>query len=81
MPKANVDMLMLRPEVVMAAKEGLFNIYAVVHIDEVMTILTGLNAGVRNKAGNFPKGSVNYLVEMQLLSYSQTRLKSKKRFK
>jgi lon-related putative ATP-dependent protease len=81
MPKANVDMLMLRPEVVMAAKEGLFNVYAVAHIDEVMTILTGLNAGVRNKAGNFPKGSVNYLVEMQLLSYSQTRLKSKKRFK
>jgi lon-related putative ATP-dependent protease len=76
-PHANITKLMLKNSVVQAAKSGLFHIYAVQTIDEAISILADLPAGTRNKAGNFPKNSVNFLVEAQLAKATKKRRKSR----
>jgi len=72
-PSSNVTHLMLREDVVMAAKAKKFHIYPISNIDEAITLLMGVPAGQRNKKGNFPKGSVNELVESRLQSYSRKK--------
>ena len=64
---------MLRDDVVDAVRRDEFRIFAVRHIDEAITILTGLNAGERGGDGEFPEGSVNALVERQLVEYATAR--------
>jgi lon-related putative ATP-dependent protease len=70
-PASNVQHLMLKDEVVEAAKRKLFFIYGVETIDEVMTILTGLPAGKPNKKGHFPADTVNGYIEKHLLKYAE----------
>ncbi len=65
-PESNVQNLMLKEEVVEAAKAGKFNIYAVKTIDEGIEFLTGTKAGQRSQDGTFEEGSVNYLVDRHL---------------
>lgn len=65
-PHQNVEDLMLRSEVVEAAKKGKFHIYAVESIDQGIEILTGVKAGRRKKDGTFGEGTVNYLVDQKL---------------
>ncbi|MBN1444499.1 MAG: AAA family ATPase [Candidatus Omnitrophica bacterium] len=65
-PHSNLKHLMLKDEVVDAVKKGTFHVWAVKTIDEGIEILTGVPAGVKNKRGNYPKGSVNYLVMQKL---------------
>ncbi len=65
-PAANVKHLMLRSDVVEAAREGRFRVWAVSTIDEALELLTGLEAGVRGDDGRFPEGSVNRRVEDRL---------------
>lgn len=57
---------MLSSDVIEAVKAGMFHIYAVSHIDEGIEILTGKKAGVRQKNGHFPKGTIHYLVDERL---------------
>lgn len=66
MPRQNLRNLMLRREVVDAAREGKFHIYAVSTIDEGIEILTGVEAGKRRKNGTYPRGTINYRVNKQL---------------
>jgi predicted ATP-dependent protease len=73
-PKANLRNLMLRGDVVEAAAQGKFHIYAVSTIDEGFEVLTGVPAGERDGAGRYPPDSVNGLVEKKLEEYSE-RLK------
>ena len=70
-PQTNVANLMLEPEVINAVKNKKFHVYAINHINEALTILTGINAGKRNKEGYFPKNTVNYLVEQKLKFYAE----------
>jgi predicted ATP-dependent protease len=70
-PEANVKHLMLRPEIVEAVKQKKFHIYPINHVDEGITILTGVNAGKRNANGKFPKNSVNGLVEQRLVQFAE----------
>jgi len=70
-PAANVKHLMLRPEIVEAVKQKKFHIYPINHVDEGITILTGVNAGKRNANGKFPKNSVNGLVEQRLVQFAE----------
>lgn len=70
-PRANVKDLMLREEVVEAVAKGQFHVWAVATIDEGIALLTGLPAGVRNKNGHYPKGSVNALVDARLLELAK----------
>jgi lon-related putative ATP-dependent protease len=69
-PKANVQHLMLRQDVVDACAAGQFAIYAVATIDEGIALLTGTPAGVRTASGPYPPGSVNFMVEERLLGFA-----------
>lgn len=71
-PKANTRHLMLKPEVLEAAKEGRFKIYAVENIGEGIEILTGVEAGEADAKGNYPKGSVNALIAARLKNFTKT---------
>ncbi len=68
-PRTNVDNLMLRSDVVQAVEDGRFTIYAIDTVDDGIEILTGVKAGKPDNKGNYPKGSVNYLVEESLRQY------------
>ena len=70
-PIQNIKNLQLSDEVVDSVKNGLFTIYAVSNIDEGIEVLTGVPAGKKDKNGNFPAGSVNYLVYQKLKKYAQ----------
>ena len=65
-PAKNRDNLMLRPDIVKAAADGLFRIYAVNTIDEGISILTGVPAGEKQEDGSYPDGTVNGLVTERL---------------
>jgi predicted ATP-dependent protease len=69
-PKANVEDLMLRQEVIDAVATKKFRIYAINTIDEGIELLTGIKAGKRRKKG-FEKDSINYRVEQKLLKYAE----------
>jgi len=66
-PQANVRHLMLRHDVVEAAAAGKFHVYPVTTVDEAIALLTGVPAGERDAAGQFPEGSVNRRVEERLI--------------
>ena len=70
MPYSNIKNLNLSDDVIKAVKDGLFHIYAIKTIDEGIELLTGVPAGKKNKAGEYPAGSVNYLVNEKLKKYS-----------
>ena len=70
-PVQNVDNLQLSDEVVEAVKNNLFHIYAISTIEEGIEVLTGVPAGKRDKNGNFPAGTINYLVYERLKKYAK----------
>jgi len=70
-PRANVPHLMLRKDVVAAVAERRFQIHAVRHVDEAMTLLCGRAAGARGPDGAFPDGSVNARVEERLTRFAE----------
>lgn len=72
-PASNVKYLMLRWDVVHAAKNGQFNIYAVGTVDEALQYLTDLDAGEANEQGEFPEGSFNHKVQSQLMSFTNIK--------
>jgi ATP-dependent Lon protease len=65
-PHQNVKNLMLRKEIIDAVSEGKFHIYPVITIEQGIEILTGVEAGKKQKDGVFPKETVNYLVDQEL---------------
>jgi lon-related putative ATP-dependent protease len=71
-PAANVENLMLKEEMVEAAKAGKFRIYPVRTIDEGIEVLTGVPAGQRREDGSFEEGTVNYLVDRRLRELAET---------
>jgi predicted ATP-dependent protease len=70
-PSRNVGDLVLAAEVIDAVKEGQFNIWAVDHVDQGIEVLTGIPAGAPDEEGNFPEGTINYLVNEQLEELAQ----------
>jgi len=78
-PAANVRHLMLRQDVVEAARDGKFHIYAVETIDQGIEILTGVPAGERDASGKFPEGSVNHRVEARLIELAERRIAAGRR--
>lgn len=72
-PSSNVKNLMLRQDVVDAVERGEFHIYAVDHVDQGIELLTGVPAGERDEAGNYPEGSINSLVEKRLSELAKKR--------
>lgn len=74
-PIQNVKNLSLSDEIVESVKNGRFHIYAVSSIEEGIEILTDVPAGKKDKNGNFPAGSVNYLVSEKLKKYASVSAK------
>jgi predicted ATP-dependent protease len=73
-PKANAATLMLRDDVVQAAREGRFAVYAAATIDEAIEVLTGMKAGQRRRDGSFPRGTFNRLVQERLIDFARPRV-------
>ena len=65
-PASNVQNLMLKEELLDAAKAGKFSIYPARTIDEGIEFLTGVPAGERQPDGSYPEGTVNYRVDKRL---------------
>lgn len=70
-PAVNKINLMLREDIVQAAKAKKFFIYEIKSVDEAMELLTGQDVGKKNKNGNFRTHSIYHRVEKKLLSYSK----------
>jgi predicted ATP-dependent protease len=76
-PADNVRHLVLRRDVVQAVREGEFHIYAVQTVDQGIELLTGVPAGEADEEGNYPKGTVNYLVQQKLLQMAEEKADEK----
>lgn len=72
-PAANVKHLMLRRDVVEAAQAGKFHIYAVEHVDQAMTLLTGVHAGEAEPGGQYPPDSINRRVALRVAALGALR--------
>ncbi|HTY79068.1 MAG TPA: ATP-binding protein [Candidatus Bathyarchaeia archaeon] len=73
-PAANVRHLMLREDVVEAARAGRFHVHAISTVDEGLALLSGLEAGEPGRDGCYAKGSFNAIVE-EALAANIVRLK------
>jgi lon-related putative ATP-dependent protease len=71
-PASNVQNLMLKEEILDAAKKKKFAIYTVSTIDEGIEVLTGVKAGARKPDGTFEKDTVSYLVNQRLKEMAET---------
>lgn len=65
-PAQNIINITLPEDICEAVRKNEFFIYPVTTIDEGMEILTGMEAGIRNRKGNFPQHTFNFLVENRL---------------
>ncbi len=65
-PERNIKNLMLNSEVRQSVEKGEFTIYAISHVDEGLSILTGMDAGSPDDHGLFNEGTVNYLAYAKL---------------
>jgi predicted ATP-dependent protease len=72
-PASNIKHLMLRWDVVNAAKTGQFHIYAVETVDEALHLLTDMEPGVSNEKGEYPEDSFNGKVDAQLKSFNRIK--------
>jgi lon-related putative ATP-dependent protease len=72
-PRANVKHLMLREDVVEAARQGKFHVYAVGTVDQAVELLTGTPVGELDASGHAPEGSINALVMNRLEEFSKVR--------
>ncbi|HOX37193.1 MAG TPA: AAA family ATPase [Candidatus Brocadiia bacterium] len=70
-PAANIRNLTLRYDVRAAIAEGKFHIWAVETVEQGIELLTGQGAGEENERGEFPEGTVNYLVAKRLEELTQ----------
>lgn len=77
-PSANIKNLMLRRDVVDAAGEGLFHIYAVDNVDDALELLTGMDAGEADRDGAYPEGSINFCIVKRIRDLNQLRARFRK---
>jgi lon-related putative ATP-dependent protease len=70
-PLSNVVDLMLPEDVVTAVANKQFYIWPISTIDEGIELLLGVPAGTADKEGNYPEGTVHYLVQKHLLQLAQ----------
>jgi len=75
-PRKNERNLMLSEEVISAVRKGKFHVLAVDHVDEGIELLTGIPAGKIQRNGNWPKNTVNFLVDQKLRTLSRNLLEN-----
>jgi lon-related putative ATP-dependent protease len=66
-PYQNIGDLMLRKDVLKAVEENQFHIFSIKTVDDGIELLTEIPAGEKKEDGTFPEGTVNYLVDKNLL--------------
>ena len=76
-PKANARHLMLRADVVDAAREGRFRVVPVETVDEAIAELMGLPAGERDADGLFPEASLHGRVARRLNEFANAAAKAR----
>jgi lon-related putative ATP-dependent protease len=73
-PASNVSYLMLRWDVVHAVQAGQFQVYAVSSVDEALELLTDMEIGTADEAGNYhPPASFNGRVNAQLSQFTKVK--------
>ena len=65
-PASNTKHLMLHHNVVEAVENKQFHIHSVETVDDALELLLGIDIGVADKNGNYPKGTINYKVMKRL---------------
>jgi predicted ATP-dependent protease len=65
-PAANRVHLMLRKEVRDAVDSGAFNIYPVVRVEQVMSLLSGMPPGAMDEQGAYPADSFNFRIQQRI---------------
>jgi lon-related putative ATP-dependent protease len=70
-PRANLDHLMLRQDVVDAVVGGHFQVWSVRTVDEILELLTSHSAGARGADGSWTEGSFNARVQARLDSLAE----------
>jgi predicted ATP-dependent protease len=65
-PRRNLNNIMLSRRVIEAIREQKFYIYPIATVDEGLELLTGSTAGERSARDEFPKHSMNALIEHRL---------------
>lgn len=75
-PEANRASLMLKPDLVAAVADQAFQVHAVSHVDQAISLLTGLPAGARSASGEFDPGSINANIEIRLLDFARARARA-----
>lgn len=65
-PKANVQHLMLRPDVVAAIRKDSFRVYPIDRIEDGVALMMGAPAGIAGADGEYPSGSIYRLVSLRL---------------
>ena len=65
-PEQNIKHLMLHADVREAVEQGKFAVYAVQTIDQMIELLTGKEAGVKDKNNHYPKDTINYMVQKRV---------------
>lgn len=71
-PKANVQHLMLRDDVVAAIRKDSFRIYPIEHIEEGVELAMGMPAGIAGADGAYPSGTIYRLVSLRLDRFAAT---------
>ncbi len=72
-PAGNIRQLMLREDIVAAARAGKFQIYGIETIEQGIELLTGVPAGSPDENGNHPSGTVYGMVERRLKELAGNR--------
>ncbi len=72
-PASNIKYLMLRWDVINAAKAQQFHIYAVSSVNEALHLLTNLEPGELNTHGEYPADSFNGKVAKQLTPFNSLK--------
>ncbi len=69
-PHANVKHLMLRRDVIDAVERGVFSIYPAETIEDAVTVMTGIHAGLRDEDDEFERGTVFQRVDDRLAEFA-----------
>lgn len=69
-PASNTQHLMLRQEVIDAVSKDQFHIHAIHHVNDALSLLSGLEAGERDEQGEFTANSFNAAVAERLKKWA-----------